>query len=518
MFLKDNKYKDVIIAVLITFTFCIIIYKAFDILGPGITYFFKEFVSLSMPFVYGIVIAYILSPVVRIFERRLKLSNGISIALTYAVFLGIIFVLCIYGIPSLIDSIKDIASNADSYMESVRSFIDKMTNNPMLKDFASTTGVVANLETYISKVGTIAVNLLESSLSGIFSVSSQIVKVILGFIVSIYVLIDKNRLIAASKKFLELFIKKEKTEKIIEFMKIYNDMIGAYIGIKALDSLIIGIMAFILLSIVNSEYAVLLSIIVGCTNMIPYFGPLVGEIVGAFLNATDKDGLYTGVGQLFDWGFENFITKKIVSLGETLDSYVINNDVTIPLTSDRDIYYTFLSTDNLSPSITVNYAKKDYSTQTINKGDILFENASLLVNGSTYTNVNLVSAGSRIYTTSVKVEETVNSISSKKFFKPSLIAIVIILIILFFNIRRSTVSGVIKTMEKNNIIIRENVKDDNKSKEIKLTNEVYLRANDLVRKLRELDLELLKDINKEDLEVFMRVLKNIQDNLKEERK
>ncbi len=87
-----------------------------------------------------------------------------------------------------------------------------------------------------------------------------------------------------------------------------------------------------------------------------------------------------------------------------------------------------------------------------------------------------------------------------------------------FNIRRSTVSGVIKTMEKNNIIIRENVKDDNKSKEIKLTNEVYLRANELVRKLRELDLELLKDINKEDLEVFMRVLKNIQDNLKEERK
>lgn len=87
-----------------------------------------------------------------------------------------------------------------------------------------------------------------------------------------------------------------------------------------------------------------------------------------------------------------------------------------------------------------------------------------------------------------------------------------------FNIRRSTVSGVIKTMEKNNIIIRENVKDDNKSKEIKLTDEVYKRANELVKELKELDLELLKNVNKEDLEVFMRVLKNIQDNLKEERK
>lgn len=87
-----------------------------------------------------------------------------------------------------------------------------------------------------------------------------------------------------------------------------------------------------------------------------------------------------------------------------------------------------------------------------------------------------------------------------------------------FNIRRSTVSGVIKTMEKNNIIIRENVKDDNKSKEIKLTDDVYKRANDLVKELKELDIELLKDVDKEDLEVFMRVLKNIQDNLKEERK
>lgn len=87
-----------------------------------------------------------------------------------------------------------------------------------------------------------------------------------------------------------------------------------------------------------------------------------------------------------------------------------------------------------------------------------------------------------------------------------------------FNIRRSTVSGVIKTMEKNNIIIRENVKDDNKSKEIKLTEDVYKRANDLVKELKELDLELLKDVDKEDLEVFMRVLKNIQNNLKEERK
>ena len=159
-------------------------------------------------------------------------------------------------------------------------------------------------------------------------------------------------------------------------------------------------------------------------------------LIAAFLNANNKAEHYKSVGPLFEWGFENFITKKIVSIGDILDNYVINDDVTIPLTSDRDIYYTFLSTDNLYPSITVNYVKKDYSTQTISEGDILFENASLLVNGSTYTNVNLISAGSRTYTTSVKAEETVNSISSNKFFIPSIVSIFIILIIIYFNIKR----------------------------------------------------------------------------------
>ena len=145
-------------------------------------------------------------------------------------------------------------------------------------------------------------------------------------------------------------------------------------------------------------------------------------LIAAFLNANNKAEHYESVGPLFEWGFENFITKKIVSIGDILDNYVINDDVTIPLTSDRDIYYTFLSTDNLYPSIT--------------EGDILFENASLLVNGSTYTNVNLISAGSRTYTTSVKAEETVNSISSNKFFIPSIVSIFIILIIIYFNIKR----------------------------------------------------------------------------------
>ena len=284
MFLKDNKYRDIIKAILITFILGIIIYKLFNRLEPNVTHILSEFVDLSMPFIYGIIIAYILSPIVKVFEKRLKLSSGVSIALTYAVFLGIIFILCIYGIPSLIDSIKDIAANTDTYIESAQKFIDKITSNPILNDFGNTTGMLANVQTYMNQLGGVVVNILESSLSGIFNVSSQIVKIVLGCIVSVYVLIDKNRLISGAKRLLTLLIKKERTDKFVEFVKTYNEMIGVYIGIKALDSLIIGFMAFILLSIVHSEYAALLAIIVGCTNMIPYFGPFLGEIAGFLIN------------------------------------------------------------------------------------------------------------------------------------------------------------------------------------------------------------------------------------------
>ena len=284
MFFKDNKYKDIIMAVLITFTSAIILFKLINYITPAVGYFTSELISLSMPFVYGIIIAYILNPVVKIFEKKFKINAGISITLTYTIFLGIIFILAIYGIPSLIDSVKDIASNADVYVNSIESLISKLTNNPMLQEFANATGVVDNIETYINKFGTIAINVLEGFLGSIFNVSSQIFKIILGFIVSIYVLIDKKRLLKGSRKFLEIIIKKDRTDKFVEFIGIYNEMIGAYIGIKALDSLIIGILAFILLSIVKSEYALLLSIIVGCTNMIPYFGPFIGELLGFLIN------------------------------------------------------------------------------------------------------------------------------------------------------------------------------------------------------------------------------------------
>ena len=283
MFLKNNKYKDAVIATLWVVIFSILAFKLFGYLD-NVTGVLEKIISLSMSFIYGIIIAYILNPVVKLIETKINMRRSIAIALTYIVFIAIIIIISIYGIPSLIDSIKDMINKVPYYIEVAQNFVNDIVNNDQLNGVINSTGILVTIQSYIDRIGYIFINLLEGSFNTIFNLSSQFVKVILGFLVSIYVLSDKDRLINDWKAVLVLILKEKRAKEVIEFGRIYNNMIGTYIGIKAIDSAIIGLMAFVLLTIVKSEYALLLSIIVGVTNMIPYFGPFIGEIVGFLIN------------------------------------------------------------------------------------------------------------------------------------------------------------------------------------------------------------------------------------------
>ena len=104
---------------------------------------------------------------------------------------------------------------------------------------------------------------------------------ILGFLISVYVLADKEKFVKGARIVTYMILKEENGTKLITFIRTYNKMIGVYIGIKAIDSAIIGIISLIGLLIVGEPYAPLIALIEGVTNMIPYFGPLIGELVGA---------------------------------------------------------------------------------------------------------------------------------------------------------------------------------------------------------------------------------------------
>lgn len=237
-----------------------------------------------LPVLYGLIFGYILNPLVKLIKRRFKLKEGVAILSAYLLVLALLVVASIYFIPSMIDSTIDITTKMPTYIQETQGWLDKILNNQSIKEIISSTGTMDNVNHLIAQFGTMAVTLLEGSISYIFTISSQVVKLFLGLLISIYVLVDKDRLITESKKVTFLILKEKRGRKLIEAVRIYHNMIGTYIGIKAIDSAIIAAMALVLLTIVKSEYAFLLAVIVGITNMIPYFGPFIGEIVGFLFN------------------------------------------------------------------------------------------------------------------------------------------------------------------------------------------------------------------------------------------
>lgn len=237
-----------------------------------------------LPVIYGFIIAYILNPLVKFIKRKFKIKEGIAILAAYLLLLALIIVASIYLIPNMINSLTDIASNIPSYIKEAQGWLDSIVNNEVINEIIVNTGTMNNVNELISKFGIMAASILEGVVGYVFAFSSQIVKLFLGLLISIYVLIDKDRIIRESKKVTFLVLKEERAKKVIEAVRIYHSMIGAYIGIKAIDSSIIAAMALVLLTIVKSEYAFLLAVIVGITNMIPYFGPFIGEIVGFLFN------------------------------------------------------------------------------------------------------------------------------------------------------------------------------------------------------------------------------------------
>lgn len=206
LFLKNNKYKGLITAVLITIVVALLAFKLIDNIEIFIN-IIKKFISLSMSFIYGIVIAYVLTPIVKLFEVKAKLKRGVSIALTYAILIGGITILGLYGIPGLIENIKDIGSDIPSYINSMEDVVNDVLEQEQLSKIINNIGINMNLNTYIDKAGEIVMSAIEGSLNKVVSLSSIIFNIIIGLLVAIYILIDKERLLHECKRIMYLILK-----------------------------------------------------------------------------------------------------------------------------------------------------------------------------------------------------------------------------------------------------------------------------------------------------------------------
>lgn len=246
----------------------------------------SKILSLLTPFFIGAIIAYILSPLVDFMEKRLKLKRWMTILAIYGVTLIMTVCFIIMVVPSITNSIIDIINQIPHYSKEVENWVMENINNlsgSILSDNFMI-HIRDTLLTMIPKISGFATVILDYILGATVSITTLIVNIILGLILSIYIIIDKENIVIYGKKLIFILLKREKANLLVDVVKTFNTNVGTYIVAKSIDSFFVGLVSFAGLALIGSKYALLLGIICGITNLIPYFGPIIGMIPTVFIN------------------------------------------------------------------------------------------------------------------------------------------------------------------------------------------------------------------------------------------
>lgn len=296
IFSKNRNYYTISIYVIATVVICAILLKII-INWTSTVSAINQIISLLSPFLLGFFIAYILNPLIRntdekIFNNFFKLKNSsvrkaLSILLVYLIVFGILTVCIVVVIPELYNSILNIYSSIQDYYNEFMKFINSLNKKYPDIDLSYVTNIVEKNSTNI-------VDFLQGSIATILpviyntsrSVISGVINFFIAVIVSCYMLIDKDIMSTNAKKVVYSFFKKEKADSFLSTVFECNEIFSGFIVGKAIDSTIIGILCFVFMNIMQLPYTVLVSVIVGILNMIPYFGPFIGAIPGAILCLT----------------------------------------------------------------------------------------------------------------------------------------------------------------------------------------------------------------------------------------
>lgn len=260
-----------------------------------------KLVTVLAPVLYGFAMAYLLAPIVNWIEglirkglKRLSkgqepklrggLLRGVSILLTWAVVAYLLYLLMSVLIPQLIDSVAMLINNAESYYNKIYVWVTNLLEkNPEIAGWMET-----NLENYyndLMKVLTEQVlpgaqqmltTITGGIWTGIWGLVTFTTNFLVGIIISVYLLAMKEKSLARCCKLLYALLQEEQARWVVRATRKTDQIFSGFVRGKMLDSLIIGILCFIGCSIFSLPYTPLVSVVVGVTNMIPFFGPFLG--------------------------------------------------------------------------------------------------------------------------------------------------------------------------------------------------------------------------------------------------
>ncbi|MCY6370582.1 AI-2E family transporter [Clostridium ganghwense] len=271
---KKIPYLNLIPILIISF----LLFKAInniEILAEG----FWFLMSILTPFFWAFGTAYLLNPLMIHIEKRFKLKRGLSILVVYMILIGFITLTVTIISPTITKNIGDLVDNIPNFAKQTESWFNTNVKNLNLANNANLVESINNfLTTSSDKLTSILNTGVNVALTKAINFTSSFLKMIFGFIISVYMLKDKEIFKNNIKKFLYAVFDQESVTAFLIFGDEVNKLFSQYIIGKFIDSLIIGLLCAIGLTLLKTPYALLISLIVGITNMIPYFGPFIGMI------------------------------------------------------------------------------------------------------------------------------------------------------------------------------------------------------------------------------------------------
>ena len=274
-----------VVAFAITFT-------AFIIYFDHVWAFFSKVISLATPFFFGFGLAYLLGPLMHKFEwlfgrfvfkngKHRKLTRALSIVLAMAILLSVVCLIFVFMVPELVTSIQSAVNYITNYLRNNAAQLEQLlsrVNGYFAEDIFVFEGEQL-LFAWESIVTTLLGN-VNGLVGNIFVISSAIfgtlLDLLVGIITAFYILMDKERIAAQIKKMGYSLIARDRFEEMIFWTRRANRIFKGFIIGKIIDSAIIGVLCYLGMLIFKMEYALLISIVIGVTNVIPFFGPFIG--------------------------------------------------------------------------------------------------------------------------------------------------------------------------------------------------------------------------------------------------
>lgn len=315
-FWKNNPYLKVALYSLFVIILSILFYRISsntDNIAPSIIGFVKNVVHIISPILYGFLMAYLFNPIMDFFEHYLLMwfkpssknqrqsIRSFSILIVYLCIGGTIVLMFRFLIPQILNNIRELGNMLPAYMEEFKRMV--LSLQQTIANYLpgiSLDPMISNLFDRMSpeKLFNFSAinNVVSSIMSQTVTIASNLFNYIMGIVIAFYVLSQKETIAYTSKRIIYSALNKKLANKIIAICAEGHDIFNQFFIGKFIDSLIIGTIAFIGLYLMHNPYALLLALIIGITNMIPYFGPIIGAVPAVII--TLFEGLTPALGVL----------------------------------------------------------------------------------------------------------------------------------------------------------------------------------------------------------------------------